>query len=291
MKSASPSASGGARAGESPQLRHNVIRPGQIVCLNTDTVCPNSDKVFNDSDIQISFAFSFAFNEAPTFFACFSWRVICFGGLYPPRVSTGVADSMTQNDHNENSFAWAFGGDVVRVMPGGMPPPTPPLLVTSPPFFVFFKKRFLANERDNIFGKGVKNDKKPHKTLTNKWRAQGQSYQVAFWVFCVLRSAFCVLQKYWFCRTQDAEHPIPGLSIVFCTFVLRSGTSKMSCQGTECGLESFRDCRQCSLFLSRHRGSRTTMSVVIIGVLGRYPPRIMRTHRQRNIIIQRVVVD
>jgi hypothetical protein len=78
---------------------------------------------------------------------------------------------MTQNDHNENSFAWAFGGDVVRVMPGGMPPPTPPLLVTSPPFFVFFKKRFLANERDNIFGKGVKNDKKPHKTLTNKWRA------------------------------------------------------------------------------------------------------------------------
>ena len=45
-------------------------------------------------------------------------------------------------------------------MPGGMPPQTPPLLVRSrahPPFFVFFKKRFLANERDNIFGHGREN--------------------------------------------------------------------------------------------------------------------------------------
>ena len=42
---------------------------------------------------------------------------------------------------------------VVRVNAGGDAPPDPPLLVTSwaiPPFFVFFKKRFLANERDNI---------------------------------------------------------------------------------------------------------------------------------------------
>jgi hypothetical protein len=64
---------------------------------------------------------------------------------------------------------------VVRVNAGGDTPRTPPLLVSSqahPPSFVFFKKRFLANERDNIFGKGVKdNYKKPHKTLTNKWRA------------------------------------------------------------------------------------------------------------------------
>jgi len=64
---------------------------------------------------------------------------------------------------------------VVHVNAGGDAPPDPPLLVTSgpiPPFFVFSKKRFLANERDNIFGVGVKdNYKKPHKTLTNKWRA------------------------------------------------------------------------------------------------------------------------
>jgi len=43
-----------------------------------------------------------------------------------------------------------------------------------PPFFVFSRKdfwRIKANERDNIFGEGVKNYKKPHKTLTNKWRA------------------------------------------------------------------------------------------------------------------------
>ena len=58
-------------------------------------------------------------------------------------------------------------------MPGGMPPRTPPLLVTSrahSPFLCFLDKRFLANEH-NIFGEGVKNYKKPHKTLTNKWRA------------------------------------------------------------------------------------------------------------------------
>ena len=48
---------------------------------------------------------------------------------------------------------------VVRVngRGGGMPPWTPPLLVMSrpfplPPFFVFFKKSFLANEQENIFG-------------------------------------------------------------------------------------------------------------------------------------------
>jgi len=44
---------------------------------------------------------------------------------------------------------------VVRVNAGGDSPRIPPLLVTSrahSPFFVFFKKRFLANERDNIFG-------------------------------------------------------------------------------------------------------------------------------------------
>jgi len=66
-------------------------------------------------------------------------------------------------------------------------------VVTSrahPPFFVFSRKDFWrvkANEQDNnIFGEGVKNYKKPHKTLrqsflrminnykkqhTNKWRA------------------------------------------------------------------------------------------------------------------------
>ena len=45
---------------------------------------------------------------------------------------------------------------VVRVNAGGMPPPPgPPLCgdVTGPsPFLCFLKKRFLANERDNIFG-------------------------------------------------------------------------------------------------------------------------------------------
>ena len=49
-------------------------------------------------------------------------------------------------------------------MPGGCPP-RPPLLVMSraiPPFFVL--KNFWANERDNIFGEGVKNYKKPHQT-------------------------------------------------------------------------------------------------------------------------------
>ena len=55
----------------------------------------------------------------------------------------------------------------------GDAPPDPPLLVTSvrATFFVFLKNRFLANERDIIFGEGVKNYKKPHYTLTNKWRA------------------------------------------------------------------------------------------------------------------------
>ena len=53
---------------------------------------------------------------------------------------------------------------VVRVNAGGDAPPAPPLLVTSrahSPFLCFLKKRFLANERDNIFGEGVKNYKKP----------------------------------------------------------------------------------------------------------------------------------
>ena len=63
---------------------------------------------------------------------------------------------------------------VVRVNAGGMPPRTPPLLVTHGPipnFLCFLQEKFLANERDNIFGEGVKKYKKPHKTLTNKWRA------------------------------------------------------------------------------------------------------------------------
>jgi len=64
---------------------------------------------------------------------------------------------------------------VVRVNARGGCPPDPPSVGdvrSGPPFFVFFKKRFLANERDIIFGEGVKdNYKKPHKTLSNKWRA------------------------------------------------------------------------------------------------------------------------
>jgi hypothetical protein len=64
---------------------------------------------------------------------------------------------------------------VVRVNAGGDAPPDPPSVgdVTGhSPFLCFLKKRFLANERDIIFGEGVKdNYKKPHKTLTNKWRA------------------------------------------------------------------------------------------------------------------------
>ena len=75
---------------------------------------------------------------------------------------------------NENSFARAFGGDGGSVNAGGDAPLDPPSVVTSraiPPYFVFFKKSFLANERDHILGEGAKNYKKPHKTLTNKWRA------------------------------------------------------------------------------------------------------------------------
>ena len=65
---------------------------------------------------------------------------------------------------------------VVRVNAGGCPPGPPPLVTSQAhsPFFVFSRKdfwRIKANERDNIFGEGVKNYKKPHKTLTNKWRA------------------------------------------------------------------------------------------------------------------------
>jgi len=44
---------------------------------------------------------------------------------------------------------------VVRVDVGGDAPPNPPSVgdvTPMPPFFVFFKKRFLANERKNIFG-------------------------------------------------------------------------------------------------------------------------------------------
>ena len=72
-------------------------------------------------------------------------------------------------------FARAFGGDGGTCeCRGGCPPGTPSVgdVRSGPPFFVFFKKRFLANEQDIIFGEGVKdNYKKPHKTLTNKWRA------------------------------------------------------------------------------------------------------------------------
>ena len=78
---------------------------------------------------------------------------------------------------NENGFARAFGVMVVRVNAGGDAPPNPFSVgdVTGPPpFFVFSRKyfwRIKANEQDNIFGEGVKNYKKAHKTLTNKWRA------------------------------------------------------------------------------------------------------------------------
>jgi len=44
---------------------------------------------------------------------------------------------------------------VVRMNARGDAPPGPPSVgdVTPiPPFFVFFKKSFLANERENIFG-------------------------------------------------------------------------------------------------------------------------------------------
>ena len=62
-----------------------------------------------------------------------------------------VFEAMT----NENCFARAFGGAGGTVNAGWEPPRTPTLLGTSgatPPFFVFFKKRFLANKRENIFG-------------------------------------------------------------------------------------------------------------------------------------------
>jgi len=62
---------------------------------------------------------------------------------------------------------------VVHVNAGGDAPPDPPSVgdVTGPsPFLCFLEKRFLANERDH-FWRSVKNYKKPHKTLTNKWRA------------------------------------------------------------------------------------------------------------------------
>ena len=62
---------------------------------------------------------------------------------------------------------------VVRVNDEGDAPPDPPLLVTSraiPPFFVFLKNRFLANERENIFG-GLTVKIELQETLPNKWRA------------------------------------------------------------------------------------------------------------------------
>ena len=66
---------------------------------------------------------------------------------------------------------------VVRVNAGGDAPPDPPSVVSSrahPPFFVFSRKdfrRIKANERDNIFGEGVKNYKKGEKILlaTDRW--------------------------------------------------------------------------------------------------------------------------
>jgi hypothetical protein len=66
---------------------------------------------------------------------------------------------------NENSFAPAFGGDGGTCECRGVAPPDPPSVGDAtglPPFFVL--KKFLANERDNIFGEGVKNYKKPHQT-------------------------------------------------------------------------------------------------------------------------------
>ena len=61
---------------------------------------------------------------------------------------------------------------VVRVNAGGDAPPDPPSVgdVTGH-FLCFLTESFLANERENIFVEGVKNYKKAHKTLTNKWRA------------------------------------------------------------------------------------------------------------------------
>jgi hypothetical protein len=58
---------------------------------------------------------------------------------------------------------------VVRVNAGGDAPPDPPSVgdVTGPfPLSLFSSKDFY-----NIFGEGVENYKKPHKTLTKKWRA------------------------------------------------------------------------------------------------------------------------
>ena len=65
---------------------------------------------------------------------------------------------------------------MVRVNAGGDAPPDPPSVgdVTgSFPLSLFSSRKdfwrmsgiiFLANERDNIFGEGVKNYKKPHQT-------------------------------------------------------------------------------------------------------------------------------
>jgi len=61
---------------------------------------------------------------------------------------------------------------VVRVNAGGDAPPDPPSVVTSrahPPFFVFSRKDFWR--MSGIIFLARKNYKKPHKTLTNKWRA------------------------------------------------------------------------------------------------------------------------
>jgi len=57
---------------------------------------------------------------------------------------------------------------VVRMNAGG----DPPLLVTSnqATFFVFFKNRFLANERENIFGE-LTVKVQLQETTSNKWRA------------------------------------------------------------------------------------------------------------------------
>ena len=73
---------------------------------------------------------------------------------------------------NENCFARAFGGPVVRVNAGGDAPRTPPLLVTSDQghFLCFLQEQIFGDERKNIFG-GLTVKIELQETLPNKWRA------------------------------------------------------------------------------------------------------------------------
>ena len=79
------------------RLRHNVRRPGQIVFPDSDSVCPNGDKIYLTI---VTFRFLLLINEKrDSFLPSGSWIVF----FWLP------AETLSQNDH-----VYDFGGNHAR---------------------------------------------------------------------------------------------------------------------------------------------------------------------------------